>query len=115
MGHNMKMSRALYDELASDIRELLSVTRPDGLREVPTTGEMWALFNRVMLERMNDDTHPMWRRNGGPRTRLLAFWSRNGESKEMQGNDHWLNRFYVGEDLNDSHIETALKRIAQEL
>lgn len=115
MAHNMKMSRALYEELRADVREVLSVTRPDGVKHEPSTGEMWQLFNRVMLERMNDDGHPTWKHNGGPTTRLLSFWSRNGETRAEQGNDHWLNRFYQEEDLNDSHIETALKRIAKEV
>lgn len=105
----MKMSANLFNDLKNDCEMMVNF----GCENKPQTmKDMWKVFHSIMFERMNDDTHPAFA-NGRPR--ILAFWSRNGEKKEMQGNDHWLNRFYVEENLNDDHIETALKKIKKEL
>ena len=111
----MKMSKKLFEELLADCKAYVAYTRPDGLKEVPSISAMWGLFTAIQFDRTQDDKHPAYRCNGGTKVRVLPFWSRNGEPKEMQGNDHWLNRFYVEENLNDTHIETALKKIAQML
>lgn len=111
----MKMSQTLFDELLVDCKAYLAYTRPDGIQEVPSVSAMWGLFHAVMFDRMQDDNHPAWRSNGGNKVRVLPFWSRNGATSRdaQEPNDHWLNRFYREEDLNDSHIETALKKIAK--
>ncbi len=104
----MKMSLALFQDLENDVKAVMAYHREKGYTKPYTASDMWGIFNTVMFDRMNDDSHPAFS-NGW--NRLLPFWSRNGETKAMQGNDHWLNRFYVEEDLNDSHITTALNRI----
>lgn len=111
--HKMKMSVTLYTDLKNDCETILKlgtflndVFKPDNI------SGLWRMFNVIMFQRNNDDTHPGFQ-NGTPR--ILPFWSRNGETQEIQGNDTWLNRFYVDEDLNDSHIQTALKKIAREI
>lgn len=105
----MKISKQLYTELKTDM-ETMAQANGLSLGSLDIAG-LWLCFNRVTFDRMNDDTHPSFL-NG--RKRILPFWSRNGESKDIQGNNHWLNRFYEGEDLNDTHIATALKKIAKE-
>ena len=104
----MKMSKTLFAELTDDIKTWAKVRDRDV--SGASLGEMWSLFHFVMRDRMNDDNHPAY--VSGTWTRVLPFWSRNGETKAMQGNNHWLNRFYDEENLNDDHIATALKRIA---
>lgn len=104
----MKMPRPMYEELHDDINVWAALRG----REVKgaTLGEMWNLFHFVMRDRMNDDAHPGFAT--GQWTRGVPFWSRNGETRDAQGNDNWLNRFYIEADLNDTHIATALKRMA---
>lgn len=105
----MKMSIALFKELENDVKVVMSNHREKGYTLPFTDSDMWVMFNTVMFDRMNDDSHPAFVQN--VRVRQLPFWSRNGETRDMQGNDNWLNRFYVEEDLDDSHIRTALMRI----
>ena len=107
----MKMSKKLYDDLFHDCQVMFHARKLENQNK-PSNQEMWALFNHVMFDRMNDDSHPAYAKG---HVRVLPFWSRDGESRAEQGNDHWLNRFYIEEDLNDSHIETALKRIAKSI
>lgn len=107
----MKMSPALYSDLQSDMIAVAKRQREKGHLPEFVQKDMWNLFHMVMFDRNNDDNHPSYSAKEGRRVRVLPFWSRNGESKDMQGNDTWLNRFYNEEDLNDSHIETALKKI----
>ena len=106
----MKMSKELYAELKTDIEAWAGLRGRDV--KGASLGEMWSLFYFVMRDRNNDDSHPAF--VSGQWTRGVPFWSRNGENKAMQGNDTWLNRFYAEEDLNDSHIATALRKIAKE-
>lgn len=106
----MKMSKQLYDELKVDI-ETCARLRSRQVKNA-SLGEMWNLFHFVMRDRNNDDNHPAY--VSGQWTRLVPFWSRNGETKNMQGNDTWLNRFYAEEKLNDAHIATALRKITKE-
>ena len=106
----MKMSDSLYKELKADIQVWAKLRDRD--IKGASLGEMWNLFHFVMRDRNNDDSHPAFTTRQW--TRGVPFWSRNGENKAMQGNDTWLNRFYAEEDLNDSHIATALRKIAKE-
>lgn len=108
----MKMSNALYEELKADMITLAKFHLSLGYTRRFSQSDMWKLFHIVCFDRMNDDSHPAFL-NG--RTRILPYWSRNGEPIEMRGNDHWLNRFYVEEDLNDSNIHTALNKIYKEI
>lgn len=100
----MKMSPALYADLAADIQTVANITRPAGLLHEPSLAEMWQLFHRVRFDRMSPPNHPAYLRL----TRFLPRWE-----GDRGGNAHWLNRFYVTEGLNDSHIATALRRIAR--
>lgn len=106
----MKMSIGLFNELENDVRAVLKSHRDKGDNTPLERKHMWLFFNTIMFDRMNDDSHPAFA-SANPRKRVLPFWSKNGETRDMQGNDHWLNRFYKDEDLNDSHITTALNRI----
>lgn len=109
----MKMPIDLYKELEADVKTVIqNYYIPRGFTSPLERGDMWSIFNTIMVDRMNDDTHPIFAEKVRPR--ILPFWSRNGETKAMQGNDHWLNRFY-GNGLDDSHITTALNRIHRSL
>lgn len=105
----MKMSLALFQDLENDVKALMQEYRESGYHPAFTDSDMWGMFHTIMFDRMNDDNHPAF--TTGNRKRKFPFWSRNGETRDMQGNDHWLNRFYKEEDLDDSHIRTALMRI----
>ena len=100
----MKISATLFADLKADCDAMV---QHHGVT-VETMGNAWEVFHAIQYDRMNDDSHPAFQ-NG--RNRVLPFWSRNGESRDMQGNDHWLNRFYNDENLNDDHIATALRKI----
>lgn len=104
----MKMSASLFSELKSDCLTIAAHADRGGFC-VNNVSDAWQVFHAVCFDRMQDDSHPAFANN--VRTRVLPFWSRNGESKDMQGNDHWLNRFYDEENLNDDHIATALRKI----
>ena len=108
----MKMSNALYEELKADIITLAKFHVSLGYTKRYSQSDMWKLFHSVSFDRMYDDSHPAFV-NG--RHRILPFWSRNGEPIAMRGNDHWLNRFYDEEDLNDTHIQSALNKIYKEI
>lgn len=105
----MKMSNKLYNELKIDI-EVWAKLRGRDIKEA-SLGEMWNLFHFVCRDRNNDDQHPAFL--SGDWTRGVEFWSRNGELSNMQGNDNWLNRFYITENLNDDHIATALRSMTK--
>lgn len=100
----MKMSQALFSELKNDITIVAARLNAPMI----TNSDMWNLFHKVQFDRCNDDSHPAFQRG---RARILSFWSKHGESQAMQGNDNWLNRFYNDENLDDSHILTALRKI----
>lgn len=92
------MSPELYDALAADIRTLANAT---GMPLDPDrTAELWNLFHRVMYDRSYDDDHPGYA--SGHWRRILPHEDRC-----------WLDRFYKDADLNDSHILTALRKIAR--
>lgn len=111
----MKMPVALYQELEADVKAIVAhiYKKPEQKERGIQKSDMWNIFHKIMFDRMNDNEHPAFTRN--PDSRILPFWSKNGETRDMQGNDHWLNRFYKEADLNDSHIDTALKRIHSHL
>lgn len=95
----MKMPRALYDDLAADIRAV-AAARHETL-DPSKPGALWNLFHQVMRDRQYDDEHPGFTQ--GLWTRALPYADR-----------FWLDRFYKDADLNDDHIATALRKIARE-
>lgn len=94
----MKMSQELYDALAADIQEVSEVWSVELDEETPASS-LWHMFHQVMRDRSYDDEHPGF--SQGQWTRILDYQDR-----------FWLDRFYEAEDLNDSHILTALRKIA---
>ena len=70
----MKMSKALYESLESDINTLAEL-RGRSVKGA-SLGEMWNLFHFVMRDRMNDDNHPAFK--SGQWTRGVPFWGGEG-------------------------------------
>ena len=94
----MKMSQTMYEEIAKDIK---SVAKQ--MNVIPTT--MGTMFNLLHVVNVNHcATDDDYRFKKGLWTRYLPY---DGRSMSwMYQQDH---------DLNDSHIETALKKIQQEI
>lgn len=101
----MKMSPERYAELKEGIRQMV-----DHHGKAPTEAEfkgktltrmMWAIFHAVLFDWQYEDTHPAY---AAGKVRVLPHKDHN-----------YLNGKLYGEGLNDSHIETALKKIAKEL
>lgn len=96
----MKMTKELYDALKADIAVVLKGCG-FALRKDTSTAVLWRLLHEVNAQRSYDDSHPRWTQI--PRWLPLS-----------PNQDHsYLNVLYRS-GLNDSHIETALKKIAQE-
>lgn len=102
----MKMSAALYAMLESDCHTLC---RAGGVEPeaVTTRAAAWAWFHRVVFQRGMSDRHPHFRDGG---QRFLPFDQEGEDDPRINGNPY-LGRFYEVEDLNDTHIWTALKRV----
>jgi meiotically up-regulated gene 157 (Mug157) protein len=100
----MKMDNEKYDEIKAGIAQIVDFHGKKQVQTVyadyPLTRMMFDLFNMLWFDKEYDDTHPAYV-NG--RKRVLP-----------QTNPSWLNDLYKS-GLNDSHIETALKKIAKEL
>ena len=102
----MKMSNQLFEMLKSDCEVVCSAY--DLLTEdIKTKAGAWDVFHAVCFQRNMSDKHPHFK-NGG--TRYLPF-DQEGEDNPNINGGPYLGRFYEVEDLNDSHIATALKRI----
>ncbi len=100
----MKMSPEKYAEIKEGIRQIVDhhgkAKIQDGFKGKSITAMMFALFAALWFDLQYEDTHPAY---VAGRVRILPH------------KDHgWLNNLY-NSGLNDSHIETALKKIAKEL
>lgn len=98
----MRMSTALFCRLQNDC---LRVCEVQGIAPASVThiADAWRVFHKVCGDRTYDDTHPGF---------ASGKWTRVLEKQD----GHYIDRFYRGsgeggEDLNDNHIETALRRI----
>jgi hypothetical protein len=96
----MKMPDPLYAQLRDDIHTVCEA-RGIALTSKTTESLLWNLFHVVMKNRLFDDSHPGFA--GG-------LWERYMPKIEV----HWLDQFYKDADLNDSHILTALRKIARD-
>lgn len=105
----MKMAPEQYTELKADLKTLIAlvVFPPDALeRAKDSTGKlpirvMWHFFHEVNAQRSYGDDHPRWL----TRKRVLE--------PSHVGGQAWITELY--ETLNDSHLETALKKAFSEL
>lgn len=101
----MKIKGARYEELKEGVRAILAHHGLDQLKQhykeanYPESSMMWELLNQALYDFENDDTHPAYRKGG--RTRIVPCKARE-----------W-NLYADG--VNDSHIETALRKIGKEL
>lgn len=95
----MKMPTNEYESLKADYLAMVAALQErHGPLNYSERGMMWRIYHRVCDDRSYDDSHPFYI-GESPRPRVLAFidW-------------RWNSKFYdMG--LNDSHIETALRRI----
>lgn len=110
----MRMPRHVYDSLSDDIFEIVRVMEETGRyliwdteKEIDpsnlTMRDMWELLLTVNIDRGNED-HPRHHSE----TRL-------GRALEFDGRStHWIYSRENG-DLDDTHIETALKHIRLEI
>lgn len=96
----MKMTPQRYDELKTGIKQIVDHYGRQNLGTPKSpTSLLWKLFHAVTEDFQYHDDHPLYRQ----RSRILPHQD-----------DHWLNKMYAS-GLNDTHIETALKRIGKEL
>ena len=101
----MRIKGTRYQELKEGVRAILDHHGLDQLEEhykkanYSVTSMMWELLNQVLYDFENDDSHPAYAKCG--RTRIVPYKGRE-----------W-NLYADG--VNDSHIETALKKIGKEL
>ena len=102
----MKMSKELFEMLKSDCETLLECLKFTA-DEIDNTGDAWAVFGKVCFQRNMSDNHPHFK-NGG--MRFLPFDQEAEDDPRINGGPY-LGRFYELEDLDDTHIKTALKRI----
>lgn len=96
----MKMSPTLFASLEADcvtICETLDM-QPANFYEA---GTVWDIFHKIMRDRTYSNDHPGY--VSGKWTRALPQTFESGNS--------FLDQFYKVEDLDDSHIATALRRI----
>jgi hypothetical protein len=93
----MKMSKKLYEQIKGDLAIVAPIYTPQG--EKSNTKYLWDMFGEIQCQRSNEN-HPAFIRC--PERRVLAYLP---EYREM----------FDFEDLNDSHIETALFKAAKEL
>lgn len=108
----MRMPRHVYESLSEDIHEIVRKMEETGRyfiwsKEIDLDNldmrDMWDLVLTVNIDRSNDD-HPRHHSD----TRL-------GRALECDGRSpHWLYSRENG-DLDDSHIETALRHIREEI
>ena len=102
---NIKMSDALYQEIAKGIYKAVERISNKGGREnlereyrENQIRTMWSLYHDVSFQKNNMDTHPALRST--PEKRYIEY------------NEHF--RKQTGE-LNDSHIDSALKSIGTQI
>lgn len=90
----MKMAPQMFESLAADLRTYWTALGrgPCSMRD------QWEALHRVMEDKTNDDSHPFYVR--GERKRIFPFVGRRAG----------IDTFYDA-GLNDSHIETALRKI----
>lgn len=99
----MKMSKPLFDRLKSDCEAVVKhygVT----LESIKNYSDIWAVFRTVCRHRSYDDRHYIFTDLGHQRILEPTHVFQTHGKK-------YLDLFYKDEDLNDSHIETALKKI----
>lgn len=95
----MKMPQNEFEMLKSDFLAMVSALQvQQGPINYGTMCNAWAIYHRVMDDRSYDDSHPFYC-GEKPRQRVLPYVNRRHNSK-----------FYAM-GLNDSHIETALRKI----
>lgn len=101
----MKMSRNLFLQLRADCARVADY-EGKSLEWYTTMRAAWDTFHRINRDRSYDDTHPGY---------VQGVWTRVLVCNRAPGNP-WIDQFYKrpdegGEDLNDDHIETALRMI----
>lgn len=101
----MKITAEKYAEIRDGIKTIVDGV---GLETIKmhyagkTVGRiMWDLFSALWFDKQFDDNHPSYVQ--GVKRRILP-----------QTDPNWLNNLY-NSGINDSHIETALKKVAKEL
>lgn len=106
----MKMNPTLYTEIKEGIRQVTDHFGPQNVKDAivqrSLTAVMWSLLNSVMHDWMYDDTHPAYVKG---RVRILPHKDRMWSIYDNNGERHNRN------GIHDSHIETALTKIAKEL
>lgn len=96
----MKMSPTLFASLKVDINAVFVHHGVDFT--ILSKEDVRVAFYKVMFDRQNDNDHPAFQKG---RKRILSHMSEK----------RWLDQFYKDENLNDEHINTALRKILKEL
>ncbi|PZO72315.1 MAG: hypothetical protein DI640_13150 [Sphingomonas taxi] len=118
--NSMKISRACYNDLAADLRQLFnSAERTDPMEWAILTrmaggdmGGAHGVFRRLWLNTDLDDSHPRF--NDGESeapdgTRIVRFAALR--HVPFKGRGAWIDRLYKAENLTDDQIATAVGRI----
>lgn len=97
----MKMPIEVYNAL---VRDLELIADDIKVRPINMAGA-WSVFNLVMRERNADDDSPYFSR----RRRTVAQ-----DKEEYRAGGSAYDLFYTKHGLDDTHIETALRKWAKE-
>lgn len=98
----MKMPASEFAMLKADFMAYVEALQESGPFNYSDMRNAWAVYHRVMDDRSYDDSHPFYSEatpEALRRRRVLPYKGRE-----------WNSRFY-NMGLNDSHIETALRKI----
>ena len=99
----MKMPIEVFNGLVCDLEAVCSFhsIKPQ------TKSDMWSVFNHVMFQRSNDDSHPSFQKGLVKRVvgQDLTKYRDGGSASDL---------FYTKHDMNDVHIETALRKWMKE-
>lgn len=103
----MKMRQELYNSIKTDIQTVMDYTGIRTTKGVFEAKLMWSLLDKVNFDRTQPDTHPAFVKGIVPR--ILPFDGREG--------CFFYDEAFLGRrnGLNDSHVETALRKISEEL
>lgn len=99
----MKMSPEIFEAMKADILSVAKALQIDiKSADGGSTGlkTMWELLHKVSQDRAFDDSHPAFQ--SGAWKRVLPCDKRN-------------YCFYYADDCDDSHVETALRKIKDSL
>ena len=124
----MKMSQGMYDTIRNAMRNIYNQRNVDLYNsfyaDKPLARKIWDLFHEASFELRNDNDHPYFTRPDAKKKKnpmIRPIWAAlnliesDGRMKRINAHIPGFDPYNRDEDLNDAHIETALKKIAKEL